>query len=74
VIGSKTFKGKKRYLIILDRHDDTGMMINEKYVSNSSFEEEYEGTTSLKFVMRTLNIRRGNAGHRDMFVKLINLD
>jgi len=76
VISSKSFRGKKRYLIILARPEglETNMMINERYVSNSSFEEEYEGTTSLKFVMQTLRIRRGNTGHREMFVKLINLD
>jgi len=58
VVSSKSFRGKNRYLIILARHDDSGMIsneiTNERYVSNSSFEEEYENTGLTRTVNRNL--------------------
>jgi len=82
-LSSKSFRGKKRYLILLARHNDQGldkhgggMIVNDKYVSNSSFEEEFEGagltsTGLTALVMQTLKIRRNSSGHREMFAKLV---
>jgi len=38
--------------------------LNDKYVSNSSFEKEFEGTGLTALVMQTLKIRRNSSGHR----------
>jgi len=72
-LSSKSFRGKKRHLILLARPEGLGIA-NEKYISNSSFENEYEGTTGLTaLVMQTLKIRRNSSGHSEMFVKLVTI-
>jgi len=77
VISSKSFRDKKRYLIVMrvSSHDDREASVKlPTYVSNSSFEEEFEGAGMLigtALVMQTLKIRRNNSGHREMFVKLV---